>query len=102
MQYFIPVATDAEIRKEKARARELRASSWWKEKRASGKCHFCGKAVAPEELTMEHIVPLVRGGKSVKSNLVPACKDCNNRKKHMLPMEWDEYMKGSRDPEEDL
>ena len=41
---------------------------------------------------MDHLVPLGRGGKSVKGNLVPACKDCNNKKKTMLPLEWDEYM----------
>ncbi len=41
---------------------------------------------------MDHLVPLGRGGKSVKGNLVPACKDCNNKKKIMLPLEWDEYM----------
>ncbi len=42
---------------------------------------------------MDHLVPLGRGGKSVKGNLVPACKDCNNKKKTMLPLEWDEYMR---------
>jgi hypothetical protein len=25
---------------------------------------------------------------------VPACKECNNRKKYLLPMEWDEYLHG--------
>jgi 5-methylcytosine-specific restriction protein A len=42
---------------------------------------------------MDHIVPLIRGGKSTKGNLVPACKDCNNKKKYLLPIEWDEYLK---------
>ncbi len=41
---------------------------------------------------MDHLVPLIRGGKSTKSNLVPCCKDCNNKKKHMLPIEWQEYL----------
>jgi 5-methylcytosine-specific restriction endonuclease McrA len=41
---------------------------------------------------MDHIVPLIRGGKSLKSNIVPACKECNNKKKHMLPIEWEEYL----------
>jgi 5-methylcytosine-specific restriction endonuclease McrA len=41
---------------------------------------------------MDHIVPLIRGGKSTKGNLVPACKDCNNKKKYLLPVEWKEYM----------
>jgi 5-methylcytosine-specific restriction enzyme A len=33
-----------------------------------------------------------RGGKSTKANLAPTCKDCNTRKKIMLPLEWEEYM----------
>jgi 5-methylcytosine-specific restriction endonuclease McrA len=41
---------------------------------------------------MDHIVPLSRGGKSRKGNIVPACKECNNRKKYLLPIEWEEYL----------
>jgi 5-methylcytosine-specific restriction endonuclease McrA len=41
---------------------------------------------------MDHIVPLGRGGTSIRGNVVPACKDCNNRKKGMLPVEWREYL----------
>jgi 5-methylcytosine-specific restriction endonuclease McrA len=41
---------------------------------------------------MDHLVPLVRGGRSTKSNIVTACKDCNNRKKYFLPLEWEEYL----------
>ncbi|GAB4389058.1 MAG: HNH endonuclease [Thermodesulfovibrionales bacterium] len=90
MERFFPEATDEEIKKEKARARKLRATAWWRQKRARGRCHFCGAAVPPGELTMEHVVPLVRGGKSVKANLVPACKECNSGKKYLLPFEWEE------------
>jgi hypothetical protein len=24
--------------------------------------------------------------------LVPACKECNNRKKYLLPLEWEEFL----------
>ena len=41
---------------------------------------------------MDHIVPLARGGTSSKGNLAACCKECNNLKKTMLPIEWDEYM----------
>jgi 5-methylcytosine-specific restriction endonuclease McrA len=42
---------------------------------------------------MDHLVPVARGGKSTKGNVVPACKPCNNKKKQLLPMEWDAYLK---------
>ncbi len=92
MEYFVPEADEKELKKERAKAREIRKSQWWKRKCAEGVCYFCGKKVPPNELTMDHIVPLIRGGKSNRGNIVPACKDCNNRKKHMLPLEWSEYM----------
>ncbi len=41
---------------------------------------------------MDHVVPLGRGGTSSRGNVVPSCKDCNTRKKHLLPIEWHEYL----------
>ena len=90
--YFISEITEEDIKKEKAKARELRNSQWWKNKLSSGVCYYCGKKFKPSELTMDHIVPIIRGGKSAKGNIVPCCKECNNKKKYMLPMEWQEYM----------
>ncbi len=81
-----------DINAEKRKARELRHSSWWKRKIAEGTCHYCGKHVGQENLTMDHKIPLARGGLSEKINLVPCCKECNSRKKYMLPAEWAEYL----------
>lgn len=81
---------EAQLAREKAKARELRRSPWWKRKRSSGVCHYCGEQFPPRELTMDHLVPLARGGRSVKSNLVPCCKNCNSQKRHRLPLEWEE------------
>ncbi len=80
------------IRRERAKARELRKQNWWKNKIAKGVCHYCGKQVPPKELTLDHIVPLVRGGRSTKGNCVPACKECNSKKQSLLPIEWEEYL----------
>ena len=90
--YFITV-DEQYIRQEKAKARELRNSQWWKRKRSKGICYYCNGRFKPAELTMDHLIPIVRGGKSVQGNLVPACKDCNSKKKYLLPTEWDEYLK---------
>jgi 5-methylcytosine-specific restriction enzyme A len=84
---------DVRIGREKRKARELRHSAWWRRKTATGECHYCGKKVPSRELTMDHVIPLGRGGTSDKINIVAACKECNNKKKYLLPMEWDEYMK---------
>jgi 5-methylcytosine-specific restriction protein A len=86
---FIVEVDEAEIRRERAKARELRGSAWWKRRIAAGRCHYCGKAVAPRDLTMDHLVPLIRGGRSTKGNLVAACKACNTSKKHHLAFEWE-------------
>ena len=80
------------VSSEKNKARELRNSSWWKRKISSGLCYYCGAKCGPGELTMDHKIPVSRGGRSEKENLVPACKECNNKKKYLLPVEWDEYM----------
>ena len=78
---------DVHVARERARARELRKSDWWRAQLARGICHYCGKKFPPEELTMDHIVPVVRGGKSVRGNVVPCCKTCNNEKKYLTPAE---------------
>ena len=83
---------EAEIRREKDKARKLRKTRWWHQKLSIGLCYYCGKPFKPKGLTMDHIVPLARGGRSTKENLVACCKECNNRKKTLLPIEWDEYM----------
>ncbi len=87
---------DAARRTERAKARELRKSRWWQQKTARGRCYYCAKKVAYKDLSMDHLVPLARGGRSTKNNLVPACKDCNNRKKSMMPLEWEEYLEKNR------
>jgi len=91
MDFFIP-PDDGQLKKERARARQLRGGQWWKRKRSTGICHYCGGNFPPKELTMDHVIPLSRGGRSEKFNLVPCCKACNTQKKRMLPAEWDEYM----------
>jgi 5-methylcytosine-specific restriction enzyme A len=91
IDHFI-AADDEHIKREKAKARELRASQWWKRKRASGLCYYCGGKFKQADLTMDHLIPLARGGKSTHGNVVPACKECNSKKKYLLPMEWEEYL----------
>lgn len=78
-QFFAPVS-EAHKKKEKAKARELRASAWWKGQLGIGKCYHCEQKFKPVDLTMDHLIPIARGGKSDKKNCVPSCKDCNTKK----------------------
>lgn len=83
-----PEHTDSKrIKKERQKARDLKQTQWWKQKLASGICHHCGQTFKPAELTMDHLVPLARGGVSSKGNLVPSCKPCNAKKKLDTPVD---------------
>ena len=78
---------DKHVAREKQKAKELRQSQWWKNEIAKGRCHYCGQTFPPDALTMDHVLPIVRGGKSTKGNIVPCCKQCNNDKKYLTPAE---------------
>ncbi|PLX89923.1 MAG: HNH endonuclease [Desulfuromonas sp.] len=84
--------SEEQLRRERQKARELRRSQWWRNRIAQGVCHYCGRSVSPAELTLDHAVPLVRGGRTSKGNCVAACKECNSQKQSLLPTEWDAYL----------
>jgi 5-methylcytosine-specific restriction endonuclease McrA len=42
---------------------------------------------SPHHLTLDHILPQSRGGKSVWENLVTSCKKCNTKKGNRTPKE---------------
>ena len=86
-EWFEMPVGQAEIKREREKARALRNTDWWRARLQKGVCHYCGREVGADALTMDHVIPLARGGKSVKSNVVPCCKDCNSNKKTALPVE---------------
>jgi 5-methylcytosine-specific restriction endonuclease McrA len=47
-------------------------------------CQYCG---SKDTLTIDHVIPISRGGKSCFDNCVVACKKCNNLKNNRLPSE---------------
>ena len=89
---FLITAPPEVVAKEKEKARALRKTQWWQRQISRGTCFYCRKPTPPKDLTMDHIVPLIRNGRTTRGNVVPACKDCNNRKKYMLPIEWEDYL----------
>jgi 5-methylcytosine-specific restriction endonuclease McrA len=53
--------------------------------RDSWTCQYCGSQRSG--LTVDHVIPRSRGGKSVWDNIVAACGPCNRRKGNRLPVE---------------
>lgn len=58
----------------------------------NGECHWCGGAMLlggevetqPRTTTVEHLIPLARGGTNKKDNLVAACRRCNDLRGNSL------------------
>lgn len=48
-------------------------------------CAYCG---AIENIEIDHVLPLSRGGVHEAANLAPACRFCNRSKKDKLLSEW--------------
>jgi 5-methylcytosine-specific restriction endonuclease McrA len=53
-------------------------------KRDGHRCVYCG---THEDLTLDHVLPKSRGGRTSWDNLVSACKRCNARKGDSTPEE---------------
>ena len=75
------------IRKEREIARSLKKTRWWRERLQKGICYHCEKKFVASELTMDHLVPLAKGGRSGKNNVVVCCKLCNSRKSYKTLVE---------------
>lgn len=54
--------------------------------RAAGKCFYCNTVTS--NLHMDHVIPLVRGGRHAIGNVVPACSACNLAKHARYIAEW--------------
>jgi 5-methylcytosine-specific restriction endonuclease McrA len=52
-------------------------------------CQYCGVKFSPasNKLTMDHVIPVSRGGRKAWENLVTSCCSCNHRKADRTPEE---------------
>lgn len=69
---------------------------------SNGKCYHCGAALKwgplarmsanyrkdPQWFTVDHLVPVSRGGKTEPGNIVASCLRCNSEKGKLLVSEW--------------
>jgi len=54
-------------------------------------CQSCGKTQLETQLSIDHIIPLARGGQNDISNLQTLCCPCNRQKKHNLDPRFRRY-----------
>jgi len=63
-------------------------------------CQYCGEKSLKTQLTLDHVIPVVQGGKKTWENIVTSCKTCNQRKGGRTPQQA--KMKLIRDAKEPL
>jgi 5-methylcytosine-specific restriction enzyme A len=81
------------LKLQRSKGRELKKSRWWQNKISEGGlCYYCDKKLTKLEITMDHIVPISRGGRSTKGNVVMACETCNINKRSLTAVEWEESL----------
>ena len=54
------------------------------------KCGYCG---TPSDLTIDHIIPTSKGGKTTFENCITACHPCNHKKRDKSPSEAGMFIK---------
>jgi 5-methylcytosine-specific restriction endonuclease McrA len=51
------------------------------------RCQYCGGKFSKNQLTLDHVIPIVQGGRKCWENIVTACKPCNQRKGGRTPQQ---------------
>lgn len=48
-------------------------------------CHWCPMALDYASATLDHLIPLSKGGSNSEDNFVLACADCNKKRRNKMP-----------------
>ena len=62
-----------------------------KVKQSSSNCYYCGCKLNNNQKTVDHKLPMSRGGKTTEDNLVVSCIDCNQDKDSMTEDEFNKF-----------
>lgn len=79
-----------ELRRDRLQAapgHHTRADELAQRQRQRNRCYYCGARLG-QDWTIDHVIPISRGGSDDPSNLVAACPACNLRKYAKMPHEW--------------
>jgi 5-methylcytosine-specific restriction endonuclease McrA len=77
-----PIAPVEKKDKRKKTTHSKRARAW---RKSNYQCHWCQKPLKFFEVTLEHVIPLHRGGLDNDNNRVAACAPCNHGRGHNMP-----------------
>jgi 5-methylcytosine-specific restriction endonuclease McrA len=80
----IRLVTYVNVRKHRSASGSLRTKVLIRDRY---RCQYCGVRGTPTDLSIDHILPRSRGGRTVPENLCVACKPCNSRKGDRTPAE---------------
>lgn len=84
------------VRYDKIPKREVKFSRRNILARDEHRCQYCGKRFPASQLSIDHVIPKSRGGKSTWTNVVAACNPCNTLKGGRMP--WEASMKLRKPP----
>jgi hypothetical protein len=77
-----PAGNNSNVKRSRKSSRDVRARII-----ASGVtcCHWCKEPLTVDTATLEHIIPLKRGGLDNRNNVTIACQRCNNARGSDMP-----------------
>lgn len=75
-----PMTSEPDSRPKNQRAKRARMI-----RRNGPKCHWCPKTLTLDDSTIDHVIPLARGGLDNDNNRVLACAPCNSKRGHAMP-----------------
>jgi 5-methylcytosine-specific restriction enzyme A len=97
---FAAAVAAANVRSKRFNAISTLTTAEWREvvERENFVCHICGEKTSlelysPQRLSLDHVIPLSRGGHNVKENVLPAHRRCNQSRLDMLLNEFNDWLK---------